>query len=140
MEKTINQFKQGLITEKELFGKLEKAYINGSFQSDSSFIGFDYRNQAWIKGYKYERCGHPESMDCGCFGRDHAGEPVILDQDKNRFKKGSRVLYNGQEYLLAFDVKDETVCIEYAYQSGGGHIFPVYKYVNIDETDLLEDL
>jgi hypothetical protein len=39
--------------------------------------GFDYANQAWVKDGRYVRCGHPESMDCGCFGREHAGEPVI---------------------------------------------------------------
>jgi len=41
---------------------------------------FDYRNQAWtgiVGGRRvYLRCGHPESMDCGCFGRIHAGEEV----------------------------------------------------------------
>jgi hypothetical protein len=24
----------------------------------------------------YMRCGHPESMACGCYGRFHAGEPA----------------------------------------------------------------
>jgi hypothetical protein len=38
--------------------------------------GYDYDHQAWVKDGKYVRCGHPESMDCGCFGREHAGEPV----------------------------------------------------------------
>lgn len=37
--------------------------------------GFDYDNQAWIKGGVYMRCGHPESMQCSCFGRIHEGEP-----------------------------------------------------------------
>jgi len=38
---------------------------------------FDYERQAWIKDGKYVRCGHPESMDCGCYGRLHEGEAVI---------------------------------------------------------------
>ncbi len=37
-------------------------------------IQFDYENQAWIVGGLYERCGHPEEMACGCYGRHHAGE------------------------------------------------------------------
>ncbi len=38
--------------------------------------GFDYENQAWVKDGRYLRCGHPDSMPCGCFGREHAGSPV----------------------------------------------------------------
>lgn len=36
--------------------------------------GFSYRRQCWIKDFIIQRCGHPETMDCGCFGRVHAGE------------------------------------------------------------------
>jgi hypothetical protein len=36
---------------------------------------YDYENQAWVKNGVYVACNHPESMDCGCFGRNHAGEP-----------------------------------------------------------------
>lgn len=35
---------------------------------------FDYQNQAWVIGGVYQRCGHPETMGCDCFGRIHAGE------------------------------------------------------------------
>jgi hypothetical protein len=35
-------------------------------------------NQAWVKDGKYIRCGHPEAMACGCYGREHAGSPVNL--------------------------------------------------------------
>lgn len=35
---------------------------------------FDYENQAWVIGGVYQRCGHPETMDCGCFGKLHAGQ------------------------------------------------------------------
>jgi hypothetical protein len=38
--------------------------------------GFDYDNQAWVENGKYVRCGHPETTNCGCFGREHEGEPV----------------------------------------------------------------
>lgn len=37
-------------------------------------IWFDYENQAWVIDGRYQRCGHPEAMDCGCYGRAHAGE------------------------------------------------------------------
>ena len=38
--------------------------------------GFDYDRQAWVKDGKYVCCGHPESMNCGCYGRKHEGESV----------------------------------------------------------------
>jgi len=37
---------------------------------------YDYDNQAWIVDGKYQRCAHPETMDCGCYGKAHAGEPA----------------------------------------------------------------
>jgi hypothetical protein len=37
--------------------------------------GFDYEHQAWVREGKYMRCGHPETMQCGCYGREHEGEP-----------------------------------------------------------------
>jgi len=39
-------------------------------------VFYDYTNQAWIKDGKYVACGHPETMQCECFGRLHAGESV----------------------------------------------------------------
>ena len=38
--------------------------------------GFDYDNQAWVIDGTYRRCGHPDSMSCGCYGREHEGEMV----------------------------------------------------------------
>ena len=38
---------------------------------------YDYANQAWIVGGKYENCSHPDDMDCKCFGRLHAGETAL---------------------------------------------------------------
>lgn len=37
-------------------------------------FGFDYKNQAWVQNFKYVSCGHPDSMDCDCYGRSHEGE------------------------------------------------------------------
>ena len=36
--------------------------------------GFDYDKQSWILDSKYVRCGHPEEMDCQCYGKLHNGE------------------------------------------------------------------
>ena len=35
---------------------------------------YDYERQAWVVNGCYERCGHPDSMACDCYGRKHAGE------------------------------------------------------------------
>ena len=40
------------------------------------FDGYDYDRQAWVKDGMYLRCGHPQAMQCGCFGREFAGVPV----------------------------------------------------------------
>lgn len=39
--------------------------------------GYDYTRQAWIKNGLYVRCGHPESMNCGCYGRKHEEMPSL---------------------------------------------------------------
>ena len=36
--------------------------------------GYDYEKQTWVKDGKYVRCGHPESMNCQCYGRLHENE------------------------------------------------------------------
>jgi hypothetical protein len=38
--------------------------------------GFDYEHQAWVQDGKYVRCGHPETMQCGCYGREHEGQTL----------------------------------------------------------------
>ena len=43
--------------------------------------GFDYTRQAWVLDGKYVRCGHPESMVCGCYGRKYEGEPSRLEEN-----------------------------------------------------------
>ena len=35
---------------------------------------YDYKNQAWVSDGVYQRCGHPDEMNCGCYGRTHEGE------------------------------------------------------------------
>lgn len=45
--------------------------------------GYDYDHQAWVVNGKYVRCGHPEAMDCGCYGRVHVGEPQPEPNEHN---------------------------------------------------------
>ena len=40
--------------------------------------GYDYEKQAWVVDGKYVRCGHPDEMNCGCYGREHEGEKYEL--------------------------------------------------------------
>ena len=42
--------------------------------------GYDYDMQAWAVNGRYVRCGHPDSMDCRCYGKLHEGEetPIML--------------------------------------------------------------
>ena len=37
-------------------------------------VQYDYDNQAWIQDGIYISCAHPESMNCDCYGKQHAGE------------------------------------------------------------------
>ncbi len=53
------------------------------FEMRGPAIQFDYKNQAWVRDGKYARCGHPESMDCKCFGKVHEGEDVRPDANLN---------------------------------------------------------
>lgn len=35
--------------------------------------GFDYDLQVWVRDGRVQRCGHPDTMACGCNGRAYAG-------------------------------------------------------------------
>ena len=43
--------------------------------------GFDYERQAWVKDGRYVRCGHPEAMRCGCYGREYEGQESEHDAE-----------------------------------------------------------
>jgi len=43
--------------------------------------GYDYEHQAWVLNGRYVDCGHPETMDCGCYGRKHKAE--LVKQENN---------------------------------------------------------
>ena len=35
---------------------------------------YDYEHQAWLVDGKYIKCGHPDEMNCTCYGKLHEGE------------------------------------------------------------------
>ena len=41
---------------------------------------YDYEKQVWIRDGVYVNCGHPQSMNCGCYGRAHAGERAEITE------------------------------------------------------------
>lgn len=50
------------------------------YSNDKAKHSYDYENQVWIINGEYQRCGHPEQMTCGCFGRIHAGEKAVITE------------------------------------------------------------
>ena len=44
------------------------------YRNGTLWNGYDYDKQAWVFDGVYVRCGHPEDMQCRCYGRKHAGE------------------------------------------------------------------
>lgn len=55
-------------------------YDIGSEERDTMIpTYYDYYNQAWVVDGKYAACGHPESLDCNCYGKLHAGETAPPD-------------------------------------------------------------
>ena len=46
------------------------------YRNGKLWNGYDYTRQSWVCDGLYVRCAHPETMDCGCYGKLHAGEPV----------------------------------------------------------------
>ena len=48
--------------------------------TNTELNGFDYENQAWYKNGVYVRCGHPDSMNCDCFGKLNEGKTVKISK------------------------------------------------------------
>lgn len=38
--------------------------------------GFSCTHQCWIRNFVVVPCGHPPTMECGCFSRRHGGQQV----------------------------------------------------------------
>jgi len=71
--------------------------------------GYDYGRQAWVIGGRYVRCGHPETMDCRCYGRLHAGEPTKGLQPDS-FKKVCAWCGDGQDRVNPGDLITHGIC------------------------------
>jgi hypothetical protein len=48
--------------------------------SDKTRQSYDYENQVWIIDGKYTRCNHPDAMNCGCYGKTHAGKTAVITE------------------------------------------------------------
>ena len=57
---------------------------NDQYKNGVLFNGYDYQNQAWVQNGVYIACGHPETMQCHCFGTINAGEKCTVTQDNNK--------------------------------------------------------
>lgn len=42
---------------------------------------YDYTNQAWLVDGLYVPCAHPAAMNCKCYGKLHAGQPVDVNAE-----------------------------------------------------------
>ena len=60
---------------------MARSYYSRFTKQDNIEFLFDYENQVWIKGGKYQDCGHPKHMNCECFGRNHKGERAVITKD-----------------------------------------------------------
>lgn len=67
---------------------------------------YDYDNQCWIVDGKVDTCGHPETMDCQCYSRLHAGEPATNEQVASWEDRMDGYFGGGYCDNLAFPNKD----------------------------------
>ena len=52
---------------------------------------------AWVLDGKYVRCGHPESMDCNCYGKKHEGHEVKFTCEwHGHGRKRDKILKKGE--------------------------------------------
>lgn len=85
--------------------------------------GYDYKKQMWVIDGVIQNCGHPEDMDCGCYGREHAGEltnlltPAVSDslmkeQELEKWQEQSRkeCVEIGEHFLRTISENGDDVC------------------------------
>lgn len=92
--------------------------------------GYDYERQAWVLNGKYQRCGHPDSMGCNCYGRIHEGEATSRISDMILMEEGKKEavykimgMYQGEtEEIDSFSTYDEAerMVSEYRMSFGAG--------------------
>ena len=49
-------------------------HSRNEYKNNKLHNGYDYKNQCWVTNGLIEKCGHPEEMECDCYGRTHQGE------------------------------------------------------------------
>lgn len=49
---------------------------NDQYIDNRLMNGYDYINQAWVLGGVYVKCGHPQEMNCNCYGTANEGKPT----------------------------------------------------------------
>lgn len=57
-------------------------YSSNEARNGKLYNGYDYENQAWVLKGKYQKCGHPESMKCNCYGKLHEGEQCEVKEEE----------------------------------------------------------
>jgi len=54
--------------------------------------GYDYDRQAWVENGRYVCCGHPETMQCRCYGRLHEGEETVNNKGMTGVSNASLII------------------------------------------------
>ena len=74
-------------------------------QAHSKNTYFDYDAQCWIVDGIVQRCGHPENMNCGCYGRLHEGDHETIQQvyTWHQILVDTFIEHYGKAYLGAAD-------------------------------------
>ena len=62
---------------------------NDEYKDGRLINGYDYENQAWVVDGRYIPCGHPADMDCGCYGRSHAGEKTKTLKEMEHIRRNA---------------------------------------------------
>ena len=60
--------------------EMERLTMRTYIDNDKAKQSYDYDKQAWILDGVYVRCGHPETMDCKCYDKVHAGEVATITE------------------------------------------------------------
>ena len=60
-------------------------------------IIYDYDKQSYVRQGRWVDCGHPEDMECECYGRLHHGER-LTPGDINRLETANQDRWPGRKW------------------------------------------
>ncbi len=60
-------------------------------------IIYDYDKQSYVRHGRWVDCGHPEAMECECYGRLHHGER-LTPGDINRLETANQDRWPGRKW------------------------------------------